>query len=129
KNARNCRGRRRKSLGRSVEASEVRRSAPRTRRASMIGKLSVLGFSLVTAWSGSAFAHEGRGSPHPAHGRHAPAAHGGYGPTPVGHDGRWRNRGRGHEAYSARASLDLRYADLDRNGWVSMGEALDSGRQ
>src|SRR5690606_18257842 len=30
---------------------------------------------------------------------------------------------------SARASLDLRYADLDRNSWVSMEEALDSGRQ
>jgi hypothetical protein len=30
--------------------------------------------------------------------------------------------------YSGRAQVDLRYADLNRDGWVTMAEAIDSGR-
>ena len=67
----------------------------------MIGKLPVLGFSLVTAMSSQALAHEPHGS--------------------------WQHR---HDGYApAVAQVDLRYADLNRDGVVTMREALDSGRQ
>jgi hypothetical protein len=95
----------------------------------MIGKLSVLGFSLVTALSGSALAHEPYEAPRgPSHGHSGPGGHygrpgpanyggGGYGPAaPAGYS-------------TSRVEVDLRYADLNRDGWVTMEEALDSGRQ
>ena len=70
----------------------------------MIGKLPLLGFSLVTALSSQALAHE---SHHEA-------------------QGSWRHQ---QERYSpAVAEVDLRYADLNRDGRVSMREALASGR-
>jgi hypothetical protein len=72
----------------------------------MIGKLPVLGFALVTAMSGTALAHE----PHASHDRQ-----GGYG----------NYRG----GYAASAPVDLRHADLNRNGYVTLQEALASGRQ
>jgi hypothetical protein len=98
----------------------------------MIGKLSVLGFSLVTALSGSALAHEphdtsrgpsrGHSGPGGHHGRPGPANYGGggYGPAAPAVN---------HVDYSSRIEVDLRYADLNRDGWVTMEEALDSGRQ
>jgi len=67
----------------------------------MIGKLPVLGFALVTAVSSQALAHESHGSWQHRQGRHAPAV----------------------------AEVDLRYADHDRDGRVTMQEALSSGRQ
>jgi hypothetical protein len=78
----------------------------------MIGKLSVLGFSLVSAIASPALAHDEHDS--------------------------WRGRGdhrgdyRGHyrgDYRGAPTAVDLRYADRNRNGVVSMQEALDSGRQ
>lgn len=92
----------------------------------MIGKLSVLGFSLVTALSGSALAHEpyetSRGPSH----RHAGPGPAGYGrPGPAGYGA----PGYSNVDYSSRVQVDLRYADLNRDGWVTMQEALDSGRQ
>jgi hypothetical protein len=84
----------------------------------MIGKLPVLGFALVTALSGSALAHEDCDS---RHGHTGPAGYGGYAPAaaPPVH----------HVEYSGRAEVDLRHADLNRDGWVTLSEALDSGRQ
>jgi hypothetical protein len=93
----------------------------------MIGKLSVLGFTLVTALSGSALAHEpydtSRG---PSHGHPGPGGHGRPGPA---------NYGGGYRpappavTHASRVEVDLRYADLNRDGWVTMQEALDSSRQ
>lgn len=85
----------------------------------MFRKLPVLGFALVTAISGTALAHDARG-PH-AHGPgvHDPSVHGHGGPAR--HDG-YRGRGAGVVA------VDLRYSDLNRDGWVTMREALDSAR-
>src|SRR5262245_53888073 len=68
----------------------------------MIGKLPVLGFSLVTAVSSQALAHEPHGS--------------------------WQQHR--HDGYApAVAQVDLRYSDLNRDGVVTMQEALESGRQ
>jgi Ca2+-binding EF-hand superfamily protein len=67
----------------------------------MIGKLPVLGFSLVTAISSQALAHESHDSR-----QHRPSS---YAP--------------------ATTQVDLRGADLNRDGRVTMQEALDSGRQ
>jgi len=80
----------------------------------MIGKLPVLGFALVTAISGQALAHDSHG---PRDHRH-----GGYqGGAPSGYQ-------RGYEG-NGRVDVDLRHADFNRDGWVTMQEALDSGRQ
>jgi hypothetical protein len=73
----------------------------------MIGKLSVLGFSLVTAIASPALAHDSHDSRGDRHGR-------------GDHRGDYR---------AASAEVDLRYADLNRDGYVTMHEALDSGRQ
>ena len=82
----------------------------------MIGKLPVLGFAIVTAISGTALAHD-------QHGQHGSHRHqGGYHPG-GGYQGGQRSYGRGLE------EVDLRYADLNRDGLVTMNEALDSGRQ
>jgi hypothetical protein len=77
----------------------------------MIGKLSVLGFSLVTAMASTALAHDQHGSGRDHHGR---------GDHRAEHRGDYR---------AAAAEVDLRHADLNRDGYVTMNEALDSGRQ
>jgi hypothetical protein len=92
----------------------------------MMFKLPVLGFALVTALSGTALAHEPHhdsGAPtgyRPA--AHAPENHGAYGRGDYG-------RGGPRGGYAQSASVDLRYSDLNRDGYVSLQEALDSGRQ
>jgi hypothetical protein len=73
----------------------------------MIGKLSVLGFSLATAIASPALAHDQHDSGRDRHGR-------------GDHRGDYR---------AASAEVDLRHADLNRDGYVTMHEALDSGRQ
>src|SRR5688572_25989538 len=80
----------------------------------MIGKLPVLAFALVTAASGTALARE------PCEPRHAPAGYG-YprGPAPAGYE---------RPGYSTNVEAGLRYSDLDRNGWVTLDEALTHGR-
>jgi hypothetical protein len=94
----------------------------------MIGKLPVLGFAFVTALSSVALARE------PHHSQRGPAGYdnrgGNYGGNyngRGGHDG--RGRGGWQAEYSGQTEVDLRYADLNRDGWVTMQEALDSGRQ
>jgi hypothetical protein len=93
----------------------------------MIGKLPLLGFSLATAVSSTALAHENCDR---SHDHASPTSYG----SPAGYGGP------GHGAYgrppappayveSQRTEVDLRYADLNRDGWVTMQEALDSGRQ
>lgn len=95
----------------------------------MIGKLPVLGFAFVTALSSMAMARE------PHYSQRAPGGydnHGGnYGGRGGydGYDGRDRGgRGGWRAEQSAQTDVDLRYADLNRDGWVTMQEALDSGR-
>jgi hypothetical protein len=98
-------------------------------------KLPVLGFALVTALSGTALAHE------PHHSNGAPT---GYHPAAHGHgnaNGYGNGYGRGNGGYgrggpavsrggyAQTPAVDLRYADLNRDGLVSLNEALDSGRQ
>ena len=73
----------------------------------MIGKLSVLGFSLITAIASPALAHDQHQSGRDRHGR-------------SDHRGDYR---------AASTDVDLRYSDLNRDGRVTMQEALDSGRQ
>lgn len=77
----------------------------------MIGKLPVLGFALVTAISGQALAHDSHDS------------HGSYGSR----GSSWQHRP--SAAAPAPTPVDLRYADLNRDGRVTMQEALASGRQ
>jgi hypothetical protein len=87
----------------------------------MIGKLPVLGFALVTAVGGPALARE------PCESRQQPAGYGygygSYGPGTAGTAPTYRPSG-----YSARIEAGLRYSDLDRNGWVTLDEALAHGR-
>ncbi|HWO08361.1 MAG TPA: hypothetical protein VNN80_02745 [Polyangiaceae bacterium] len=84
----------------------------------MIGKLPVLGFALVTAVSGQALAHE------PCESRNQPAGYGhGYGSYGPGPAAPYEPAG-----YSARIEGGLRQSDLDRNGWVTLDEALAHGR-
>jgi hypothetical protein len=101
----------------------------------MIAKLSVLGFSLVTVLSGQALAGDDctDGSNAPATYRapagyrapHAPQRHdAGYDGTR--RDGR-RNDGRRNDIRGD--IVDLRQSDLNRDGWVTMDEALQHGRQ
>src|SRR5438132_787894 len=102
----------------------------------MIGKLPVLGFTLVTALSGTALAHEncdpGRGPAGPASYTPAGYSPAGYGPAGRGPSGRGGYRPAPAPVrpveYSGRAQVDLRYSDLNRDGWVTMQEAMDSGR-
>jgi hypothetical protein len=99
----------------------------------MIAKLPVLGFALVTAVSGTALAREPCHSPQAPvgygheYGRGGPAGYGapgygppGYGPPPaaVGYS----------VDFPGGAAIDLRFADLNRDGWVSMHEAMEQGR-
>jgi hypothetical protein len=114
----------------------------------MIGKLPVLGFALVTAMSGTALARD-------CDTRHAPASYGGNHPGNGYGQGYGQGYGHGqgpdhgygqgpgygyggypgpaappvvHVDWSARAAADLRYSDLNRDGYVSMQEALEHGR-
>jgi hypothetical protein len=84
----------------------------------MIGKLPLLAFALVTAASGTALARE------PCESRNMPTGYGyghGYpqGPAPVAYE---------RPGYSTSIEAGLRYSDLDRNGWVTLDEALTHGR-
>ncbi|HKO92336.1 MAG TPA: hypothetical protein VJU61_14330 [Polyangiaceae bacterium] len=93
----------------------------------MIGKLPVLGFSLATALSGQALAHDDctDGSKGPASYR-APAGYSGRQAPQrfeVRNDGSWRSDGRRGDL------VDLRQSDLNRDGRVTMAEALQHGRQ
>jgi hypothetical protein len=92
----------------------------------MIGKLSVLGFSLVTALSGPA--GYGYGAP-AGYGHGAGNGYGhGHGPDHGYGQGRYPEPPVVHVDWSARAAADLRYSDLNRDGYVSLQEALDHGR-
>jgi hypothetical protein len=93
---------------RALEAREHRLSDKET---PMIAKLSVLGFSLATAIASPALAHDRHDSGHDRHGRS---------------DYRGDHRG---DYRAASAEVDLRHADLNRDGYVTLQEALDSGRQ
>jgi hypothetical protein len=95
----------------------------------MIAKLPVLGFALVTAVSGTALAHEGCGTPaHASWGNHTHAQ--------PAYNAEQRGPARGGPAYNAPAygnrnrgyTAELRRSDIDRDGRVSIGEALDYGR-
>ena len=81
----------------------------------MIGKLPVLGFAIVTALSGTALANENCDPPRPTA---APVGYGGYRTAPPV-----------TRVDYGRAQLDLRYADQNRDGRVTLNEAMDSGRQ
>ena len=111
----------------------------------MIWKLPVLGFALATVVSGTALAQA------PCDTRQGPASYNpaSYGPgyTPVGYgnggrgnggynnggynNGGYNNHGnpgyggRGQVDYSMSTSVDLRYSDLNRDGWVTIDEALE----
>lgn len=98
-------------------------------------KLPVLAFSLVTAAAGTAAAHENCNGhahgPAPA-GYGAPGNYGnhgnpGYGKPGYGGPGGYRNNGRG--VGYMRAAHELRDSDLNRDGWVTLGEAMDHGRR
>lgn len=78
----------------------------------MIGKLSVLGFSLVTAIASPALANDHHGAGRDRH----------------GHSDRRADHRNDYRAARA-ADVDLRHADRNRDGYVTMQEALDSGRQ
>jgi hypothetical protein len=91
----------------------------------MIAKLPVLGFALVTAVSGSALAHEGCETPaHASWGNHSHAQPTYAGPAyrgPAHNAPAYGNRNRGYTA-------ELQRSDRNRDGRVSIGEALDYGR-
>jgi hypothetical protein len=80
----------------------------------MIAKLPLLAFTLVTAVSGAAVAHDTRERGHRGHDGYGEHRHG---PAP-----RETSRGRGD------TGSDLRHSDVNRDGWVTLGEALDRGR-
>jgi hypothetical protein len=84
----------------------------------MITKLAVLGFSLVTALSGTALAHDGyRGAP-------APTRY----DTPARYEAPVRYYAAPYAARSAFDANDLRRADLNRDGRVTLPEAMVAGR-
>ena len=97
----------------------------------MIAKLSVLGFSLATALSGTALANDD--CTDGSHGPAAPRAPAGYhGPqTPQRYDARYDGdrHGDGRRDSVRGDVVDLRQSDLNRDGWVTMAEALQHGRQ
>jgi hypothetical protein len=105
----------------------------------MMLKLPALGFALVTALTGTALAHEPHHAPgapgyRPAGHGHTGHSHTGRGPAGYGQGGAGYGGGRGgpyatRGGYGTTAAVDLRHADLNRDGWVSLDEALDSGRQ
>lgn len=92
----------------------------------MIPKLPMLGVALMTALAGQASAHDGAGK-HSGHSS-PPAAPVGY------HDG--GNHGAGYRAGAGQRGeryrddvRDLRQADLNRDGWVTLTEALRQARR
>lgn len=86
-------------------------------------KLAALGFSLITALSGTALAHDGyQGAPAPTR-YNAPARY----EAPV----RYRTPTPYAAPYMARSAFDandLRRADLNRDGRVTLPEAMSVGR-
>jgi hypothetical protein len=86
----------------------------------MITKLPVLGFTLITALSAPALAqaHEECGGK-----AHAPASHGG--PRGAG-PAQWGQRDSGRR--SAPRDIVLTNSDINRDGWVTLDEALSHGR-
>jgi hypothetical protein len=95
----------------------------------MIAKLPILGFTLVTALAGQAVAHEDCDhAPQPSTYR-APAPVQPSYSTPVGYPG---HRGGRHaaEQQGYRADIsELRQSDLNRDGWITLAEALRHGRR
>lgn len=97
----------------------------------MIAKLSALGFSVVTALGGTAAAHENCNDA-----SHAPAGYNAPGYNAPGYQstgGYSHSRPAlaprvSHVEYSG-ATDDLRQSDFNHDGWVTLAEALDSGRR
>jgi hypothetical protein len=97
----------------------------------MIAKLPILGFTLVTALAGQAVAHEGcpdgAQPPAPSSYRAPPPIQPSY--TPVDYRGDHGHRG-GASGDRARVDAnDLRRSDLNRDGRVTLAEALRHGRR
>jgi hypothetical protein len=95
----------------------------------MIAKLSALGFSVVTAVAGTAAAHENCNDA-----SHAPAGYnapGNYAPgyRSAGAYTPSRPAPRVSPVEYSSAANDLRQSDFNHDGWVTLAEALDSGRQ
>jgi len=101
----------------------------------MFAKISVLGFGLVTALAGQAAAHEHGDSPPAAY--RAPAASA---PvyTPMGNPDGYRHNyppaaddrtGYHADGRAAGELNELRRSDLNRDGWVTLAEAMQYGRR
>lgn len=97
----------------------------------MIPKLlPILGVALVTALAGQASAHEGCPDGAAKHAPHARAQAAPPHATPVGYRGDGYRAPAGHRGEGYRSDLrELRQADLNRDGWVTMAEALRQGRR
>ncbi|MEY4546226.1 MAG: hypothetical protein RL685_2421 [Pseudomonadota bacterium] len=100
----------------------------------MIPKLPFLGVALVTALAGQASAHDDRHDGRAKHSGHATPPPGAYA-TPVGYHGDG-HRGDGHRAPQGQRAerhredmRDLRQADVNRDGWVTLTEALRQARR
>ncbi len=95
----------------------------------MIPKLPLLGAALLTALAGQASAHEGcpDGAKHSGHpGAPPPAAH----VTPVGYHGDGYRAPAGYRGAAYRDDLrELRQSDLNRDGRVTLAEALRHARR
>jgi hypothetical protein len=89
----------------------------------MTTKLAALGFSLITALSGTALAHDGYGAG-PGATHYAPARH----EAPVGYGAPSRSYSAPYAARSAFDADDLRRSDLNRDGRVTLPEAMMAGR-
>jgi hypothetical protein len=90
----------------------------------MTTKLAVLGFSLITALSGTALAHDGyHGAPAPTR-YDAPARH----EAPARYGAPVRSYTAPYAARSAFDAGDLRRSDLNRDGRVTLPEAMIAGR-
>jgi hypothetical protein len=93
----------------------------------MILKLPILGVALVTALAGQASAHDGRDGKHFRHASPPPAP--AYSP-PADHRGDGYRGAPGPRAERYRDDVrDLRQADFNRDGWVTLTEALRQGRR
>jgi hypothetical protein len=91
----------------------------------MIPKLPLLGVALVTALAGQASAHEGCPDGAAKHAPHAGAHPAPAYATPVGY------RGDGYRAPATHRddARELRQSDLNRDGWVTMAEAMRHARR
>jgi len=108
----------------------------------MIAKISssVLGLGFVTALAGTAAAHDGDHCQSP---ERAPATYQAPAPspvyaTPVGYRDGYRDQrapaapyagGYRADGRAANELTELRHADLNRDGWVTLAEALQYGRR